>query len=371
MSDPTAPYLAYFDRDVLASYRLSPDQFALVEDDMGGELSGDHIFLRFAFRRLVDRRVRVALFRPDFSGLPRRDQQRWQGFHTGDEQFADDDPAFQRWVQRNLDGSFEPEDGPMIRIPHHIRVLQAMTTNTLGRSLFRVNENPHLSYPAAENRKAYVTAHAELNSLLADGLVIESLVLLAERVGVKLTKPDKTLNSLKELLPAPLVAKIHGPLKHCSTTRQGVHGVSSTSAAPFAAFDSFHADLVGVDAALEALQRWLEGVLQVSADACLQREDAMRILFPEIVGPPLPEDKVAQLERSVGKTVSSVRIGAVKPHDDLHASEALEIYFTDGTALSISIGSNAQNVTDGLEGLRPHDFHTSIFVFWAPSTSGA
>jgi hypothetical protein len=362
--------LLYFDRDVLASYRQSPDRYGLDEDEMGGTLRGDSTFLRFAFRRLEDRRVRVAVFRPDFEELSERDKRVWSGFHTGPERFYSDDGAFGRWVERNFEGSWEIEDGPIVQIPKHLRKIQAMTRLTLKRALFRASENPDLAYPAAENTKAYTAAHLALYALVVDGLDRDVIAAIAANRRVTLSNQELTLNSLNEILPAPLRRSVHAPLKKCAKTRQNVHGVRSEGTQPFPAFDTFHQDLLGIEAALGALESWIAKILDVSADACLKREESMAGLFPEIVAPPMPREKTLALEQAVGRTIASVRIGAVRAKSYLHDSEAMEIHFTDGTVLSISIGSNAANVTDTIEGMEPDAFHTDLMLFWAPSIKG-
>jgi hypothetical protein len=47
----------------------------------------------------------------------------------------------------------------------------------------------------------------------------------------------------------------------------------------------------------------------------------------------------------------------------MHAAEAVVFHFTDGTALSIEIGSNARDLSAS-RGLTPPDVHTDLRPFW-------
>jgi len=362
-------YLLFFNRTVLCHYRASPDLYLLEEDDMGGELStcGDSqcmFRVRFGFRRFEDSRVCVAAFLPDVEKLPEQDQLIWRGHMVEAPVFARDDPAFNRWVKCNLEGSWV-EGGPRVQIEKLVRLIRALTHQTLRKPLWRVAENPLINYPVAENTDAYAKAHLELYGLLVDGLEKDALCYLADRRGVELSCPQRTLNSLKELLPKELIEEVHGPLKTCSTERQKVHGVHAATS--FAAFDAFHQDLLRIETGLRALNDWLQKVLSADSEACLEREGAMATLFPKIVGPAGPERKLADLQRAQGKTIGSVEFGQVGGHPDVHQSEAIVLHFTDGSSVCIRVGSNAMNLSHKFKGLTPQDVDTDLMVFWAPA----
>jgi hypothetical protein len=63
---------------------------------------------------------------------------------------------------------------------------------------------------------------------------------------------------------------------------------------------------------------------------------------PKITGPPSPEHKLETVLEAVGKTVAAIEYGEVEPRGGMHEAEAVVFHFTDGTALSIEIGSNAR-----------------------------
>jgi hypothetical protein len=86
---------------------------------------------------------------------------------------------------------------------------------------------------------------------------------------------------------------------------------------------------------------------------------------PEIIGPPMPEHKAAALGQAVGKTIANVEYGVVEGLPEwVHKGEAIVLHFTDGTALSIEIGSNAKNISEVHPGLMPGDFYSSLLLTW-------
>jgi hypothetical protein len=237
-------HLLYFDRSVFAQYRASPHLYSLKEDDMGGELETAEtvsayktvdekptdktwVQVRFGFRRLSNNCTCVAALRYDVENLPEKDLFIWRGNMLDNPRFLQDDLAFERWVKRYLEGSWEIEDGPRVQIDRLVKLIRALTVQTLGRPIFRFEENTLINYPVTENVDAYDKAHLELYRLIIDGLDKETLGLLADKLKISLSNPTKTLNSLKEILPRDLIPIIHKPLKKCSKERSDIHGVPS------------------------------------------------------------------------------------------------------------------------------------------------
>ncbi len=86
---------------------------------------------------------------------------------------------------------------------------------------------------------------------------------------------------------------------------------------------------------------------------------------PKISGPPVREVKAERLKQVVGKTIADVEYGAVERLPDyIHEGEAIVLHFTDGTALSIEIGSNVRNLSAIHPDLKPGDFHTDLVPIW-------
>jgi len=372
-------HFIYFDRSVLAQYRASPNIYELKEDDMGGILetklyndlenysSGNqYVKVRFGFRRLENNCICIAGLSYDVQELPEKDQFIWRGNVLKDPAFAQEDPAFERWIHRNIEGSWDVEDGPRIQIDRFVKSIRALTRLTLGRPLFRFEENTLINYPVAENADAYDKAHLELYRLIIDGLDRDALVLLASKLKIPLSDPKKTLNSLKELLPQNLIPIIHKPLKKCSNERSDIHGVPSEIGS-IPAFDRFHRDLCEIAKSLEELNKWLENTLSADSVACLEREEWMKWLSPKFIGPPRPEFKMNELRKAEGKTIKSVEFGEEGEMKGVHGREGMIFHFTDGTSMSILVGSNVGNLAHKIKEIQEEDFITDLMIFWAPS----
>lgn len=373
-------HFLYFDRSVLAQYRASPHIFGLKEDDMGGiletaldddDLDNDlsenqYVRVRFGFRKLRNNCVCIAGLRYDVQELPEKDQFIWRGNMLNSPRFAQDDPAFERWIHRYIEGSWDVEDGPRIQIDQYVKLIRSLTLQTLGRHLFRFEENTLINYPISENTDAYDKAHLELYRLIVDGLDNNALVLLADKLKIPLSDPKKTLNSLKELLPKDLIKIIHNPLKKCSNERSDIHGVPSELGS-FPAFDTFHRDLIEIAKSLEELNKWLENSLSVDSKACLEREEWVKGLSPKFIGPPRPEFKLNELRKAEGKSIKSVEFGGEAEMKGVHGREGMIFHFSDGTSMSILVGSNVGNLAHKFKDMKEEEFKTDLMVFWAPS----
>lgn len=373
--DKQEMFLLYFDRSVLSKYRASPDLYRLEEDDMGGRLENiqndqslpkSWYQVRFAFRKLANGKTCVAAFAPDIDKLSQEEKFIWGGYLLEVPVFAEGDSAFERWVNRYLEGSWQVEDGPKPKIDRQIRLIRALTSQTLGEPLLRFEGHALVNYPVAENTDAYAKAHLELYRLVIDGLNAGAIAKLADRLAIKLSDPSKTLNSLKEILPSDLVPQVHKPLMACVAVRNKVHGVPTQPISSFPAFDTFHCDLESIAQALTELCKWIENKLSVDAEKCLKREQAM-VYFPQFVGPPRPEFKLDKIKQAEGKTIELIEFGEEPVCSDKHQSEGIVVHFTDGSALAIVVGSNATNLSWKFEDLRPEEVHTDLVVVWAPS----
>lgn len=84
--------------------------------------------------------------------------------------------------------------------------------------------------------------------------------------------------------------------------------------------------------------------------------------FPIIVNPPVPPDKALELTKAIGKTIASVEFGQEEPISGGHGSEAVAIYFTDGTSMAIVTGSNAGSSIDILT--KADDVAVALTVVW-------
>jgi hypothetical protein len=362
--------LVHFNRDVLQRYRGHPESFRLDEDGIGGRLMAigpEHPFheIRYALRRLTDGSACIAIFVLDLQRISAEEQKYWKVDLLANPDLATDDPEFDAWADRHLEGSWEVQDGPIDQIRQEVALLSALTEEAVGRPLFRAIDNPLLTMPAAEDTESLKRAYEQISCLILDGLKKKTLEALAQAMGVTLTDSSKTLNSLKELLPPPLAKSVHEPLKHVRDERARVHGIQQAeSCQARSLFTQAAFDVVG---ALRGFRSFLEDRLGLDAKLCMRRQSATKWQFPVLSGPPRPVEKLETLKAVEGKTIQSVQFGEETQHNDCHESEAIILEFRDGSALTIRIGSNALDLASKHAEMRPCDMHTDLMVFWKPS----
>lgn len=372
--------LAYFDRRVLCRYRASPDLYRLEEDDMGGEVKvlspeeetpeeqrPKYFRVRFGFRRLEDRRVCLAALLPDIRELEEREQLLWAADLLDRPRFLDQDPAFERWRNRYILGSWQSENGPIQRLKEALDRCRAVTAIGLQVPLFRASTNPTLNYPIAENTTALAHAYLELYRLVGEGMEGKALRKLADQLGRHFDS-SKRLNSLKGLLPPFLHNTIYVPLKDCASHRNEVHAEAHKQPQSCAAFDTFDCALERMVTAVSDLTEWLSEQLDLDTEACLRREEIMTgPYWPKIDCEPQPIEKLHKVQATLGKTIARVEYGECPHADDCHEREAIIFHFTDGSALALDVHTNAGNLASDFDGLKPSMVHTQISPWFAPS----
>lgn len=370
-------YFEYFDRAVLNFYRTNSQAYHLKEDDMGGQIKISetweedmdskfpYIDLKFAFRKLEDYITCVGVFMPSFKGkISEKDHQKWLAFHLSNPGFHKDNSAFDRWVKRYVEGSWDADDGPRIKITRELKLINAVTQYKFQEKLFKHTDNRLINYPVAENNEEYTKAILELYRLLMDGMSKECIIKIAEDKGIKLEDENKRLNSLKQLIGEAHHLSIHKPLSRLNRKRMPIHGLPSEGIKAYPAFEIFNNDLVWIYGSIKSLRIWLEVTYDIEAKSALDYRNSFS-LFPKFRKPARPEMKIPLAQQMVGKTIEKVEYGERDSYKEAHEAEGLNIHFTDGTAISIQIGSNSANIASDYEELTASDFHTDIMLFWA------
>lgn len=370
-------YFQYFDRAVLNYYRVNSHAYHLIEDDMGGEIRiadnwdenlGDeypYIGYKFAFRKLENNFVCIAAFMPSFKDkVSEKHHAKWFAFHIKNPSFHKLNNGFERWTKRYLDGSWDVMDGPKIEIQRELKLINSLTQTKLEQKLFKHDEYRLVNYPPAENSEEYTKSILELYRLVIDGMEKNCLIKMAELQSITLTNEEKRLNSFKELIPNELESKIYKPFQKINRKRMPIHGIPTIGIVPFAAFETFNSDLKTINSALKELRNLLEVNFDLDSESCLRRLESLSI-FPKFEKPPRPEFKLGEALKMKGKTIENIEFGETKFHKDVHAGEGINIYFTDGTAVSLQIGSNAYNIASDHDKIKPPDIHTDIMLFWA------
>ncbi len=370
-------YFQYFDRAVLNFYRVNSHAYHLKEDDMGGEIcisdnwdermrdEYPYIELKFAFRKLENKFICIAVFMPSFKDkVSEKDYRKWIAFHIENPSFHKSNNEFDRWVNRYINGSWEVDDGPKIKIERELNLINSLTKIKFETNLFKHKEYRLVNYPVAENSEEYTKSILELYRLVIDGMEVDCIEHISNHLKISLTDKKKRLNSLKEILPHELKLKIYQPINSVYCKRMPIHGIPSKGIVPYPAFETFNTDLKNIYSALFELRLWLENALNLDSESCFKRIESLSI-FPKLNKPPRPEFKIGEAQRMVGKTIQRVEFGENSFHEDVHQGEALNIFFKDGTAITFQIGSNAYNIALDYEGIKPSDIHTDIMLFWA------
>jgi hypothetical protein len=324
-----------------------------------------YIELNFAFRKLVDNTVCLAIPKIFFERkITENNLKVWLAFMIDRPSFHKDNIEFDRWVDRYINGSWEVEDGPKKQIEIELKLINALTQIEFKSQFFRHDDFRLINYPIAENNEEYVKSINELYRLIIDGMDISTIIKISNYFKINLTNNSFRLNSLKEILPNELIDKIHTPIKVVSEKRMPIHGIPTKGNISFPAFDTFRSDLTSTCKALTHLKKWLESEFNLNAESCMNRLESLS-LFPDLNKDTCHEETKKRAKMMVGKKIEKVEYGITNNNENSHRSEAINIYFDDGTAISICIGSNASDIADRYENLKPNDIHTDIMLFWA------
>ncbi len=370
--------IGYFDHQVLASYRSEPDRYVLETDHFEGQLRvvgdggvteiAEHIDIRFGYRTRASGDLALVVYLPDLYQRSPAYVQRWITYQLANpEWITEPDNRFEMWKARYLEGSWSIENGPRFHLEDTVATINALCLEVVGQALFKFRSNPALNFPAAQNTHAYQDAHKELYSYIIDGLDKEAIERIAKHQSLTIKiHSDKSLKALEKALPTlPSNSALWPALRKVSTERRNAgHGVRAP-AQRFLAFEEFTNDLEAVVTGLRELLANLENVLGMSGERARERQEA-KVRLPLIDRPPMGHYSITQLPTIVGKTVERVEFGFRQHLDGVHESEAMILYFTDGSVLGIDTGSNATNIADDHEGLQSDDFHVDFRLQWVP-----
>src|SRR5690606_30651925 len=109
------------------------------------------IVFDFGFRTTRDGVTALAVWAPDiFDKTGPENHPRWEAFAVLPDAFPEEfDPAFELWANRILAGSWDGEEGPLLRLCTTVREVNALTTEAVGRRLFKVEASSTLTFPSA------------------------------------------------------------------------------------------------------------------------------------------------------------------------------------------------------------------------------
>jgi hypothetical protein len=330
--------------------------------------SDEYLDFQFGYRALANGDLAVVLWLPDLAKAQKH-QEKWQGFRLEDPAWTRDvDDRFFNWSMRNLEGSWEVDNGPRHYLIETMNIINGLTKEIVGLPLYKHVIDASLSFPAAENTHRYQDAHKTLYGYLIDGIDKDCLVALATQSGIPSNfASDKTIAAVTRLLP-----QLAPPSKFAAATslvseqrRVAVHAVRPR-AERFAAFATFTNDLTLCLDALKELLAALESLLDVDGRIAQRRNEA-RARLPRIDRQVHRFASILQASQMEGKTIQKVECGLREKIKELHGSEGLLIHFTDGTILGIETGSNIFNITSERNDLRPEEFEIDFALTWVPA----
>jgi len=376
--------LGYFDQQVLAAYRNEPHKYRIESDYFEGELTitneyynelestgktSEVVSIRFGYRTLRDGNLAIVAWLPDLFEKSKAHVQRWSAFHLKNPEWTTDyDQRFGNWVLRYLEGSWDVDNGPLHYLGQTIKIINGLTTELVGVPLYKHEIDEILGYPAAENTHRYQDSHKVLYGYLIDGLDKDCISRLASSLGMSIKVGDKnTIQAITKLFPDLETSprNFMPPVNLVSEQRRlASHGVRAP-AENFPAFSQFTKDLSLCLGAVKELLAMLERDFGVNGEAAHERHEAKKWL-PQINRSPESHYSIVQASCMEGKTVEKVEFGFRKEIKGVHESEALIIYFTDGSIMSLVAGSNVANLVSDKNGLHPEDFHVDFIVNWVP-----
>jgi len=326
------------------------------------------VWCTIGYRTLRDGSLAIVVWLPDLHKKSKAHIPIWSAFRIKSPEWATDyDEQFGNWVLRYLEGSWDVDNGPLYYLGNTINIINGLTTELVGIPLFKHEISETLGYPAAENTHRYQDSHKELYGYLIDGLDKDCISCLASSLGKNIRVDDKkTIDAITKLFPDLNPPSIFKDAVNLVSTQRRIaaHGVRPP-AENFPAFSQFTKDLSLCLEAMKELQVILERDFRVNGEEVYKRHEAKKWL-PHINRPPEAHYSIEQVSQMRGKTVEKVEFGFRKEIEGVHESEALIIYFTDGSIMSLEAGSNVGNLASDENGLRPEDFHVDFIVHWVP-----
>ena len=379
----TLDLLSCFSADILAIYRDQPDKYNFETDYFSGEINTadqhieaaaesnakNTIHVKFGFRTRTDGDLSVAVFTPDLTNCSSDEQAKWSGFALDDTAFsAEPDERFEMWCQRNFEGNWNVNNGVIAQLKDRVREINAITSTTVGKPLFKF-ELGGLCFPTAQNNHKFHDAHSEAYKLLIDGFDKNTLIALAYKLGIRLKNAgnSKTVATLKELLPESLHDQIFASFEVISRNRRLADHESRPAAVKMKAFEQFNTDMTNVEAALELIKGHFAASLKVTVKSCVERTSAMSTL--PAFDPDWQVEKyysVCGISKVEGKTVERVEFGWRKRYPGVHNSEMIILHFDDKSSIAIRTGTNIWNLSNESNGLRPDDLDVSFLLDYVP-----
>jgi hypothetical protein len=363
--------LGYFDPQVLAAYKNEPDKYQITENDSEGELrniTGEPIHIRFGFRILENGICALVIWKPDLYQKSTFHVQQWKGFKLENPIWTTShDKNFDIWVQQNLEGLWVDQVDPVTDLSNIMKVINALTCEVVGSLLYKDELDQTLGYPAAENTHRYQDSHKTLYGYLIDGLNKTCISSIVSKLNKQINvSNEKTVSAIKKLFPELENSScFSSAMDVISEQRRLASHKVRPPTEPCDARSKFTHDLTLCVKGIKELLEKLEKSFGITGENAEERHKAKKWLAT--IGQP-PEDHYSIMKalQMKGKTIQKVEAGLRTEHENLPKSEALVIYFTDGSIMSLDTGSNVSALVSDENGLHPQDLHIDFCINWVP-----
>jgi hypothetical protein len=123
-----------FKENVLGAFTVEPDKFTVSTDGFEGSIKitdqyfveceknddfGSSIDLIFGYRKLHDGSKVIAVMPHHFGRLAEMHKKTFIGFHLDKPQVSEEDPFFDQWYSRYIEGDWSIENGLLMQISFH------------------------------------------------------------------------------------------------------------------------------------------------------------------------------------------------------------------------------------------------------------
>ena len=373
--------IGFFDQQVLAAYRNDPHKYEITSDNFEGtitvtdeyyreleavERTKEYLNIRFGYRTLIDGNLTLVVWLPDLFDKSKHHAAKWAAFHIKTEDWMEPDERFENWVRRYIEGSWDVDNGPLFYLGETIQIVNGLTAELVGIPLYKHElDDRQVSYPAGENTHRYEDAHKTLYGYLIDGLDKDCMSALGTELGKTLKiGSKKSVEALKMLFPALENGKYFiQSVNLVSDQRRRASHSARPPAKSFPAFSTFSNDLYLCLNGVKEVLTMIENEFGVDGKGAHERHEAKKWLS-KLSAPANPHGLILQVSRMKGKTIEKVEYGTREDIKQVHGSEAIIIYFTDGSIMGLDTGSNAFNVAESEQPFRAEDLHIDFMVHW-------
>ena len=373
--------IGFFDQQVLAAYRNDPHKYEITSDNFEGtitvtdeyyreleavERTKEYLNIRFGYRTLIDGNLTLVVWLPDLFDKSKHHAAKWAAFHIKTEDWMEPDERFENWVRRYIEGSWDVDNGPLFYLGETIQIVNGLTAELVGIPLYKHElDDRQVSYPAGENTHRYEDAHKTLYGYLIDGLDKDCMSALGTELGKTLKiGSKKSVEALKMLFPALENGKYFiQSVNLVSDQRRSASHSARPPAKSFPAFSTFSNDLYLCLNGVKEVLTMIENEFGVDGKGAHERHEAKKWLS-KLSAPANPHGLILQVSRMKGKTIEKVEYGTREDIKQVHGSEAIIIYFTDGSIMGLDTGSSAFNVAESEQPFRAEDLHIDFMVHW-------